>query len=71
MTLRFRQDNTEGYDQESLDDLNTAWTQVTSHGSHGDDLAAKSMLDYWAEILLAAYDEGKRGTDLLVWFYAP
>jgi hypothetical protein len=66
MTLRFRQDNTKGYDQESLDDLNTAWTQVTSHGSQGDD-----VLDYWAEILLAAYDDGKRGTDLLVWFYAP
>ncbi len=69
----YRQDNTEGYDQAELAELNAAWSQITSHGVMvgADDIATRSMLDNWSETLLAEYAAGKRGDDLVAWFYAP
>lgn len=69
---RFRLDNTQGYSKHDLTLLNAAWDQITSHGAPADptdDLAAQSMLDQWAEQLLAHYDAGCRGERLVAWFY--
>ncbi len=69
----YRQDNTEGYAEAELAELNAAWGQITSHGVtvDDDDMATESMLGNWSETLLAEYDAGKRGDALVAWFYAP
>jgi hypothetical protein len=68
---RFRADNTEGYNEQELDELNAAWRQIASHGvvEDADDLAVQSMLDHWESELLVNYDAGKRGDALVAWFY--
>jgi hypothetical protein len=71
---KFRDDNTEGYDAGELVELNAAWERIMSHGAPAeddDDMAVRSMLDHWSETLLAEYDAGKRGGNLVAWFYAP
>ena len=75
MTAQFHEDNTDGYSVDELAELNAAWARITSHGAYAlddpDDLTSRSMLDNWAETLLAEYDAGKRGEALTAWFYAP
>jgi len=70
MKPEFRTDNTEGYDAADLKARNAAWDEITSHGAptDSDDIWAQSMLQNWAERLLAAYDDGKRGKQLTAWF---
>jgi hypothetical protein len=72
---RFRQDNTQGYGDAELGELNAAWNRITSHGGYAledsDLIHDKSMLDHWSETLLSEYDAGKRGDALVEWFYAP
>jgi hypothetical protein len=72
LSEHFRRDNTEGYDAADLAALNAAWTRITAHGAPGedeDDIGVRSMLNHWGEQLLAAYDAGRRGDDLVAWFY--
>lgn len=68
----FRTDNTEGYDETDLKNLNAAWDEITGHGAptDSDDIGAQSMLQHWSEKLLSEYDAGKRGERLTAWFYA-
>jgi len=69
---RFTRDDTEGYDDADLAALNAAWDQINSHGAIDEnDPVGKSRQDYCAEQLLRAYDEGKRGGDLVAWYYEP
>lgn len=71
---RFTAQNTDHqYNNSELHELNVAWDGITSHGAPDedtDDIAIQSMLDNWAETLLAEYAAGKRGPDLTAWFYA-
>jgi hypothetical protein len=68
---RFRSDNTEGYDERELAELNTAWARLIADAATCDSppLNADDLGDYWSAELLHAYDSGKRGSDLLGWFY--
>jgi hypothetical protein len=73
MTLRFRQDNTEGYRDADLAALNAAFEEIMNANavlwandtSPGRDLAFKSWQDNVAEGLLFRYGEGRRGDGLL------
>jgi hypothetical protein len=70
---RFRTDNTDGYDERELAELNAAWQKITSHGApdeRDDDPDIQSMFEHWQAELLASYDAGKRGEALVAWFYA-
>jgi len=69
---RFTAHNTDHcYNNSELAELNAAWADIASHSApiDSDDIAAQSMLDHWAETLLIAYNDGKRGRDLVAWFY--
>jgi hypothetical protein len=67
--MRFRPDNTSGYDAADLRALNAAWDWIAG-SSYGVDLDPQGIfqLDRWAEILLTEYDDGKRGHELVKWF---
>ena len=73
MTLRFRQDNTEGYSDADLAALNAAFEEVINANadlwandtSPSRDLAFKSWQDNVAEEFLFRYDQGRRGDALL------
>lgn len=73
MTLRFRQDNTEGYIDADLAVLNAAFEEImkanadlwADNTSPGRDLAFTSWQDNVAEELLFRYDQGLRGDALL------
>ena len=72
MADKFRADNTDGYNAAELAELNTAWARIASAAPDpDDDWAIQDMLDNWSETLLTEYDAGKRGEDLVAWFYAP
>jgi hypothetical protein len=72
MADQFRDDNTDGYSADELAELNAAWARISRAAPDPDgDWAIESMLDNWSETLLAEYDSGKRGEDLVAWFYAP
>ena len=65
---RFRDDNTEGYSADELDELNEAFEQnmaTVPDWMCGDDLAAGSYQDHVAEMVLSRFDRGLRGDDLL------
>lgn len=68
--MRFRPDNTEGYDAADLVRLNHAWETLDPPDEDGD-VGLKSQLDHVAECLLASYDDGNRGDALVAFFYAP
>jgi len=71
MADQFRADNTDGYSADELAELNAAWTRIASAAPDpGIDWAIRDMLDNWSDTLLAEYDSGKRGEDLVAWFYA-
>jgi hypothetical protein len=60
--MKFRSDNTEGYDLQQLDRLNAIWER-TSRLLSPDDLDYKSHCDYLAERILADFDAGKFGPE--------
>lgn len=71
MPNRFRTDNTEGYDEGELAELNAAWHEIVAAAETCDSppIDAETHGDYWAETLLYQFDSGKRGPDLVGWFY--
>ena len=79
MTLRFRQDNTEGYSDADLAALNAAFEEVINANadlwandtSPSRDLAFKSWQDNVAEEFLFRYDQGRRGDALLTTLRIP
>jgi hypothetical protein len=66
---RFTQDNTEGYNAADLANLNAAYSAIVNLQSawfaDADEVAAKSQEDHIASKLLARYDIGVRGNNLL------
>lgn len=58
MTERFRRDNTEGYTQDQLDELNRMFDayMATSDTEHLDDSAQASFEDFAAEQVQAQFD---------------
>jgi hypothetical protein len=68
---KFRDDNTEGYSAKELAELNAAWNELIAEAATCDSppLDVDMLGDYWSETLLHQYDNGKRGNELLAWFY--
>lgn len=65
---RFTSENTDGYSAIALADLNWAFDRVLADNRGqfaNDELGRKSWEDAIAERLLAAYDDGKRGAELI------
>ena len=67
MVMRFRPDNTDGYDASELAELNAAWEWMLEDPNTYTD----SVLDQWSATLMDEYDAGKRGDELIAWVYAP
>lgn len=65
---RFNKDDTPGYSDAELSELNEAFEDIIAASpqphADADDLAEKSWRDYVAEKLLARYDAGERGESL-------
>lgn len=65
---RFRGDNTEGYSQAELDDLNDAFERIMADeytpeahaDGYYDSIEYKSWQDFIAEALLANFDRAKK-----------
>lgn len=68
--MRFRPDNTEGYDTADLVRLNHAWETLDPPDEDGD-VGLHEQLDFVSACLLDSYDLGNRGDDLVAFFYAP
>ncbi len=68
---RFRQDNTEGYTDADLAEMNAAFEQIMA-GDYPDRDEAddfnniKSVEDHLAESIQSAFDRGARGVILLL-----
>ncbi len=65
---RFTTDNTDGYSATDLAALNEAFVSICRVGDlpwYSDDIRMASLLDYICEQLLFAFDQGKRGVDLV------
>lgn len=68
----FRTDNTQGYDADDLEALNSAWNSLPCVVlDEDDDITTKSMLDHISSELLFRYDHGLRGDALVAFYYAP
>lgn len=63
MTERFRRDNTEGYTQDQLDELNRLFDayMASSDTEHLDDSALASFEDFAAEQVQAQFDYSPHG----------
>ena len=65
---RFRQDNTEGYSDSELAELNAAYEEVLGNNPPnpelGDPEVDKSFEDFVAETVQARFDLGDRGAAL-------
>lgn len=69
MTARFRSDNTEGYSEAELAELNAAYETILAavppeEGEDTESIHFKSWEDSISERLLALYDAGVRGDEL-------
>jgi hypothetical protein len=69
MSDRFTSDNTPDYDSDALRALNFAFQATCEDAdlpASSDDIGLASMHDAMAETILAWYDEGRRGKDLII-----
>ena len=67
--IYFRPDNTEGYSRDDLRALNAAWDSLPISVADDWEDAVKSIQDHVAARLLAAYDRGLRGEELVAFYY--
>jgi hypothetical protein len=63
---RFTADNTNGYTDEDLAELNAAYDEIIGSFQLDDDpMVRKTVNDDFAETLLARFDNGLRGAELV------
>jgi hypothetical protein len=66
---RFRQDNTQGYSDADLDEMNAVFDHIMTEDypdSDEPDFNRKSFEDHVAEKIQFAFDQGARGASLFL-----